>query len=208
MQGVADATLVTPEQALAAFRDRGEEAAALVDGVRAQLLPASVEIEVTDDYATLEQVQTLARHVASLGGIHDVDYGREDHAKFSALSRVIRFGGAAAALLVALATAFIVSNTIRLTVFARRSEIGILKLVGATNSFVRLPFLLEGGIWGASGGGFAVLFLYVSDRIVSHELHVRLFGPQLAYGLVTTGVLLGVAGAVLAVRRFLDVEPT
>lgn len=207
LDGVAEATLVTPEQALEQFKERGEQARALVEGVTSQLLPASIEIRVTGDFSAVEQVHALAHRIAAVRGIHDVDYGREDHARFSALSRIVRFGGIAAALVVALATAFIVSNTIRLTVFARRSEIGILKLVGATNTFVRLPFVLEGAIWGVLGSGCAVLFLFACDASVARALGVRLFGPHLAYGLLATGVLLGVAGALLAVRRFLDVEP-
>ncbi|MBC7795033.1 MAG: FtsX-like permease family protein, partial [Clostridia bacterium] len=118
-------------------------------------------------------------------------------------------------LLVALATAFIVSNTIRLAVYARRSEIGILKLVGATNAFVRLPFLLEGAIWGACGGAAAASVLWLAGRAFTSSttsvvsfIDVRFTGPQIAFALVGLGIFLGVAGAMLAVRRFLDLEPT
>lgn len=217
MPTVERAVLVTPEEALEAFKARGQEARALVEGVSAGLLPASIEIVVVEDAMALEAVRALADTVAGLPGVTDVDYGQEDHARLSALARVIRIGGAAAALLVALATAFIVSSTIRLTVYARRAEIGILKLVGATNWFVRLPFLLEGAFWGACGGGAAAALLWVADRALSRSFDlssvlgvaatVRLFVPQLAFGIMLTGVLLGVAGAMLAVRRFLDVEP-
>jgi cell division transport system permease protein len=217
LPSVERATLVTPEEALEAFKARGQEARALVEGVSSTLLPASIEVVVAEDAMALDAVRALADTVAGSSGIADVDYGQEDHARLSALARIIRIGGAAAALLVALATAFIVSSTIRLTVYARRAEIGILKLVGATNGFVRLPFLLEGAVWGACGGGAAALFLWLADRMMARHLDlgavlgvaasVRFFAPELGFGIFATGVLLGVAGALLAVRRFLDVEP-
>jgi cell division transport system permease protein len=213
--GVGRAALVTPDAALDAFKARGAEAAALVEGVSSEVLQAAVEIDVSDDARDLGAVTALATTIGNIGGIDDVDYGRDDHAKFSSLGRVLRFGGGAAALLVALATAFIVSNTIRLAVYARRSEIGILKLVGATNAFVRLPFLLEGAIWGASGGGAAALLLWLAGRAFTSRVSsaiafvdIRFIGPQLAMAIVALGVMLGVCGAMLAVRRFLDVEPT
>ncbi len=217
LPSVESASLVTPEEALEAFKARGQEARALVEGVSPTLLPASVEVVVAENAMALEAVRALADMVAATEGIADVDYGQEDHARLSALARVIRIGGAAAALLVAFATAFIVSSTIRLTVYARRVEIGILKLVGATNAFVRLPFLLEGAVWGACGGGTAALLLWLADRMLVRHLDlgavlgvattVRLFAPELALGILATGVLLGVSGAILAVRRFLDLEP-
>ncbi|MEZ0315058.1 MAG: cell division protein FtsX [Myxococcota bacterium] len=217
LPSVESAALVTPEEALEAFKARGQEARALVDGVSTTLLPASIEVVVAEDAMALEAVHALADTVAGIKGVADVDYGQADHARLSALARVIRIGGAAAALLVALATAFIVSSTIRLTVYARRAEIGILKLVGATNGFVRLPFLLEGAVWGACGGGTAALLLWLADHTLVRHLDlgevlgvaasVRLFAPEVALGIFATGILLGVSGAVLAVRRFLDLEP-
>ncbi len=217
LPSVESATLVTPEEALEAFKSRGQEARALVDGVSTTLLPASIEVVLAQDAMALEAVRALADTVAGTTGIADVDYGQEDHARLSALARIIRIGGAAAALLVALATAFIVSSTIRLTVYARRAEIGILQLVGATNGFVRLPFLLEGAVWGACGGGAAATFLWLADRMVVRHLDlgallgvamsVRLFVPELGASIFAAGILLGVSGAILAVRRFLDVEP-
>jgi len=215
LPAVTRATLVTPEEALADFKERGQEARALVEGVSPGLLPAAIEIEMAENATALDAVRALADSVAALRGIADVDYGQEDHTRLSALARLIRVGGAAAALLVALATAFIVSSTIRLAVYARRAEIGILKLVGATNGFVRMPFLLEGAVWGACGGAAATALLWLADRLLARELDLgatlgvslRFFAPQLAAGILVAGVALGIAGALLAVRRFLDVEP-
>ncbi|MBC7793762.1 MAG: hypothetical protein H7Z43_08640, partial [Clostridia bacterium] len=100
--GVGHATLVTPDEALDAFRARGAEAKALVEGVSSAVLQAAVEIEVSDETRDLTAVTALASAIDNVGGIEDVDYGRDDHAKFSSLGHVLRFGGGAAALLVAL----------------------------------------------------------------------------------------------------------
>ena len=130
---------------------------------------------------------------------------------------MLRYGGVGAGILILLATAFIVSNTIRLTVYARRDEIGILRLVGATRWFVRMPFLIEGGLWGLAGGGLAVLLMWLGHVLLAERLslaiadvvgglNVILFNPIVALAALSAGLGLGVFGSAFAVGRFLDVE--
>lgn len=214
---VERAELVTPRAALARFRARGPEAAALVEGVDEAVLPASIALTLMPGAADLESLAALATELAAVSGVADVDYGREEFDRLSALLQVLRVGGLAGALLIALATAFIVSNTIRLTVYARRDEIGILGLVGATAWFIRVPFIIEGAVWGAAAGGVSVGLLWVLDRFAAPELSlavadvlggitVRLFAPGLALAMLGGGIVLGALASGLAVRRFLDVE--
>jgi cell division transport system permease protein len=118
-----------------------------------------------------------------------------------------------------MSAAFIVANTIKLAVYARRDEIAIQRLVGATRWFVRTPFLIEGAAWGLFGGLLAALIMWVADLVVAPELSraaavvlgdldVRLFAPDVAAAIVGLGVVLGLIGSALAVRRFLDAVPT
>jgi cell division transport system permease protein len=215
--GVERAVLVRPAEALERFRARGAEAAALVAGVDPKVLPASVALSLDPGHADLTSLEALAREVRAVGGVADVDYGKEELERLGALLRALRVAGLVGALLIALATAFIVSNTIRLTVYARRDEIGILGLVGATAWFVRAPFLIEGALWGAAGGGVAVLALFGLDRVVAPSLSrvladvlggldIRLFEPRVALTALGAGILLGALASGLAVRRFLDLE--
>ena len=217
LPAVAHATLVSPREALERFRARGREAAALVADVSEDALPPSIEVDLKPGFADLQAVEALARAVAAVPGIDSVDYGQQEFDRLRALLEVLRYGGLGAGLLILLATAFIVSNTIRLTVYARRDEIGILRLVGATRWFVRMPFLIEGGLWGLAGGGLAALLMWLGHLLLAERLsiaiadvvgglNVSLFNPTVAGAVLVAGFGLGVFGSAFAVGRFLDLE--
>lgn len=218
-EAVADAKLITPKAALEEFAARGDDEAALVRGVDPSILPASLELELEAAYAPLARVEALAAELESLDGIAEVDFGREEYARLQALLELLRVAGLAAGFLIVAATAFIVSNTIRLTVFARRDEIEILSLVGATRTFIRIPFLLEAAFWGLAGALLATASLFTADLILSPRisaavahvidgLEVELFSSEIALILIVLGALLGVGGSMLAVGRFLvDGDP-
>lgn len=213
------ATLITPAEALERFAARGPRAAALVAGVTEDVLPAQIEVDLEGGFADLHAVTALAGEVRGIAGIADVDYGQEEFERLGALLDLLRWGGLFAGLLIALATAFIISNTIRLTVYARRDEISILTLVGATRWFVRTPFLFEGALWGIGGGLTATIFLFVADLTLAPRislaiadvvggLNIHLFTPSVGLAMLAAGILLGILGSALAVGRFLDVEAT
>ena len=217
LPAVQRASLIGPKQALERFRARGQEAAALVADVSEDALPPLIEIDLRPGFADLQAVEELAEEIARVPGIANVDYGQQEFERLKALLEVLRYGGIGAGLLILLATAFIVSNTIRLTVYSRRDEIGILRLVGATRWFVRMPFLIEGALWGLLGGGLAVLLmwlahLFLAERLsmaiadVVGSLNVTLFDSRVALAALLAGVGLGVFGSAFAVGRFLDVE--
>jgi cell division transport system permease protein len=217
LDGVERATVIKPAEALERFAARGPQAAALVAGVAEEVLPAQVEIDLEGGFADLRAVEALASNVRRVAGVTDVDYGQEEFERLAALLDLLRWGGLFAGLLIALATAFIISNTIRLTVYARRDEISILTLVGATRWFVRTPFLFEGALWGLGGGLGAAVLLFIADLTLAPRvslaiadvvggLNVHLFTPSVGLGMLIVGVLLGILGSALAVGRFLDVE--
>ena len=219
IDGVRRAILVTPVEALSRVRARGPEAAALVEGVTEEILPPTVEITLAPGFANLEEVARVAQLLQSADGVGEVDYGREEFERLQALLDLLRFGGMLAGLFIGLATAFIISNTIKLTVYARRDEIAILRLVGATDGFIRLPFLFEGALWGLGGGILGATMLWALDislapRIseavanVLGGLEIHLFTIDIGLALLAAGTVLGVVGSALAVRRFLDVETT
>jgi len=216
-QGIEGVALIRPHEALTRFKARGSEAAALVEGVSEDVLPAVLEIRLAPAFTDLAAIERLAVELRTIPGIADVDYGREEFVRLQGLIEILRYGGLIGGLLILLATAFIVSNTIRLAVYARRDEIGIQRLVGATAWFVRAPFVIEGSLWGLAGGLGAAGLLWLVNTFVAPRLSVavgdvlggieiRLFAPEVAIGIVVIGVVLGAAGSVLAVRRFLEVD--
>ena len=210
--------LVSSSEAIERFRARGPEAAALVDGVNPSVLPNTLELSLQGGFADLTALDKLAEQLQARPEIEAVDYGKDEFAQLERLIEFLRWIGTIMGVALALATAFIISNTIRLNVYARRDEISILGLVGATPWFIRVPFLIEGAAWGLAGGGLATGLLYGADTVMAAELSalvaesigaisVTLYDPTTGLGLVAAGFCLGVGGSALAVRRFLEVTP-
>jgi cell division transport system permease protein len=147
-------------------------------------------------------------------GVHSVTYGEEKAKRILRVANVINTTFLLAGLILLVASTVLIANTIRLSIFARRREIEVMKLVGATNWFVRGPFMLEGLLVGVFGSLLAVILLFLSKEIALPSIIPRLdSGPGVeaiafwanALILLGLGLLLGAAGSGLTLRRFLRV---
>lgn len=211
------ARLVSPDAALARLRqelgDLGDTLAQLPENP----LPPSLELQVPEHSRTPGALRTLATELRALPGVSGVDYGEEAVERLSAIARALSYGGWVAFAIIGLATVIIVAATLQLAIYARRSEIEIQKLVGATDRFVKAPFLLEGLLQGLLGALVAVgalaLFAHAVGPVLG-ELFAFLQGPQaaapgldlrLSLGLLGAGCALGLGGSFIAVGRFLRV---
>ena len=146
--GIVKVTPRTKEQALADFKKRlGEQQKLLAALGEDNPFPASFEIQVDNP----ERIPQLVPQFQQMPGVETAKFGQEVVEHLFQLTRVLRIGGVLLIILLAIATLFIISNTIRITVFARRREVNIMKYVGATDWFIRWPFLLEGMIMGFVG---------------------------------------------------------
>jgi cell division transport system permease protein len=210
--GVARAEWVTREQALERFRERLGGESALLDGIDENPLPASVEIELAPAQRSPEGLARAAQAVAALDGIAEVSRGHAWVEGYARAVSLVRAGSAALGAVLGLAALVIVSNTIRLAVYARRDEIEILMLVGATRSFAAIPFLLEGLILGTFGGLLALGLLWLAYALLGGPLEgglTFLLGhapPHFLDGstslrLVAAGAGLGVVGSAAAVAQ-------
>ncbi len=201
--------------ASAALRQLSEELgdqAHVLDGVGPGALPDSVDVIAPG--IGLEQARALAGRLRALPGVADVDYGNAWLEKLELLVSRARLASVVLFAVLALATAVLVGNTLRLAVFARREEIEILKLVGATDSFVSTPFLIEGLLQGVVGAGLAVAALLgvyagVVPRLqaaVPLASALRLgdtLPSELLLGLLAGGSAVGLLGSAMAVVRTL-----
>jgi len=167
-------------------------------------LPASLEIRLRPGFRTKETVEGIASLAGAYAFVEDVAYGREWVEKLFSLRRV------AAVTVIVLGSAFaavaslIIGTALKIAIFARRDEIYIMRLVGATNGFIRRPFLLEGGLTGLLGGAFAALLTYALFRIVYAFLFELSWIPgSWVLGGLAGGTLFGVLAAGLSVRRHL-----
>ena len=202
------------DRALALRRLRTElgDLSGALDGLSQNPLPPSLEITPRSALPP-SGVRILAAQLGQLPFVAEVDYGREWLDKLEALARGLRVFGAGALFTVLGAALLVVANTIRLAVYARRDEIEIMKLVGATDGYVRAPFLLEGALQGligaalALGGVVAVQRWLLPGATQAFAFAAGIRAPNLtpAHGaaLLGAGAVVGLFGSWLAVARFL-----
>ncbi len=201
---VADVTYVTEDQALARAQKELVEFQGVFDDLASNPLPASLEVQLKPGFRDSEHVRDVAERLRGFRFVEDVRYGRDWIAKLDrirdlAAIGVLVIGGAFAA-----AAVVIIGTTIRMAVLQRGREIAIMRLVGATDGFIRRPFLLEGSLKGALGGLGALLLTwaaYVSlDRLL---LEAEFFTAPEALLFIAFGVGLGFFASLVAVSRHL-----
>ena len=208
MPQVKQAKLVLKEKAWPQFRV-SLQGKVDVSGVEGNPLPDAIRIKVKDP----RQTGMAAAAIRQIPGVDQVNECKEQLRKVLALADFVKFIGTAIAIGLALAVMFIISNTIRLTVHARRREIGIMQLVSATNWFIRMPLIFEGIILGAIGGALGVLFVvggsaYLSSVALRMMPLLEQFSSgvrptQLALDMTSAGAIIGAMGSFISVRRFL-----
>lgn len=196
---VATAEYVTPERALARART---ELGEFEDVFEAGVLPGSIELRLREGQRAPATVAAVARRLRAFPFVDDVRYGADWVEKLYRLRTIATVAGLALGAAFAAVAVIIIGTTIRMTVLARAREISLMRLVGATDGFIRLPFLLEGLAKGVLGGGLALGLLYVATRVISAQLfEVTFFDPPLAAGGVLAGALLGFVGSAVSVGR-------
>ncbi|MHB0999639.1 MAG: permease-like cell division protein FtsX [Armatimonadota bacterium] len=208
IQHVKTVTLIPAD---AAWKDMKEKLQGNIplDGIVNNPLPDSFRIKLDDQSYTADVTKSLK----SMEHIDEVVQGQTYVNQVVRLANIIKMIGIGVAILLFFVTAFIISNTIRLTVYARRREIKIMQLVGASNWFVRMPLLIEGTTLGTLGGGIACLIVfagtyYVSDWIMKimpllGQLSSNLDPKMLYGGLVGFGWFIGAMGTLVSIQRFL-----
>lgn len=195
---------ISRNEALERAREEIPELRGLLSGEEANPLPASIEVRLLPGHRTPEIVGEVSERISGYPLVEETDYGKEWVERIHLLRRI----AAAAALTVggafALVATLIIGAAIRMTIFARREEIEIMRLVGATNNFIRLPFLLEGFLTGLLGSGLALGATYLIYRILGERVFPLAWLPDewVIYG-VTAGALLGLTASGLAVRHHL-----
>jgi cell division transport system permease protein len=186
----------------------------LLEGLKENPLPASFEIIFKDVNIRQLDPQRMKGEIEKIEGVQEVQYSEEWLDRIEGLVYVLKVAGFVIAGFLCLAVLFITTNTIKLTIYSRRDEVEILKLVGATDWFVKMPFLIEGAIQGLVGGVIALSALFLLFLLFSLD-NVHIIGlPVLEIGflpmahltfILLLGLILGLIGSFIAVGRFIDV---
>ena len=212
LASVSKVEYVTKEQALKTLQARL--------GDQKRILDALGDTNPLPDYflvtvKSASDVKKTAAAISDLYGVEEVKYGQDVAINLFDLTHLVRVFGLILMAILALATVFIISNTIRLTVFARRKEIAIMKYVGATDSFIRWPFVLEGILLGFIGGGISAIILRSFYSAMVQKIYATLaffplieqfpFMNYLSLFLIVSGMLIGTLGSTISLKKFLEV---
>ena len=214
---VAQVEYVSEQAAATYLTERVEEARPILDELGAQVLPSSLEITLQESATDPEDIAVFVETIHG-PDFEVIDYGQEWVQRFNTFLALLRALGVVLGALIVTAAAFLVANTMHLVAYARRQELETMKLVGATWSFVALPFAIEGALQGLFGSALAIgvvwglhrLLVLQLDRALSFDLagDTLLFLPVGAMLLLMVGgVLLGVLGCMAAIRRFWSAAP-
>lgn len=213
LPGTDAVTLISKDEALKRFRARLRGQETLLEGVTNDLLPASVEISLKRGSRDSESVEMFVGRLKKIPGIGEIQYGEEWVRKLTTFMQFCRFVVTLIGGFLLISVLFIVSNTIKLTIYARRDELELLSLVGATRMFIKAPFLIEGIIQGTVGsllalallaGSYYLLLYNAPDFITLSPTSSGLLflPPSYLAGILLTGVLLGFIGSLTSLKRF------
>lgn len=218
-KAVTAVSFISPREALEDFHKQFPSESALLEGMGANPLPASFILSVAPRFQEADAMSALASRFQQAPGVSHVRYSREWIETLSILVRYVELGAALIGLILGAATITIIANTIRLSLYARREEIEILRLVGATGPFIATPYLLEGAMLGGFGGALSLLLLKGGFELFLIEVResgwfqgmesaLLFFPAPMAISLVMAGLLLGCASSLLSVYQLLNVSKT
>jgi cell division transport system permease protein len=198
---VARVGYVSQEDALKRARSELGEFRDVFD---AGFLPASIEVRLKPGFRSPERVKAVAARIASYQFIDDVRYGQEWVEKLARIRNIAGIAGIALGLAFATVAVIIIGTTIRMAVLARSREISIMRLVGATDGFIRRPFLIEGFIKGILGGCVALLLTWLASVLIDRYIvKANFFSLEMAVLGVFAGAVIGLLGSGVSVGRHL-----
>ncbi len=212
MPGVEDVVFISREEALELLKADMKRQASLFENLGENQLPDAFEIHMVASARSWGKVEILAREIESVSQIEDVEYGQKWLGRFSSIFNLFRITGFAMGALFFLAAVFIVANTIRLILYSRREEVEIMRLVGASDGFIKAPLYIEGIIQGAFGGVLGVLTLFAAYLAISANMGEGIAGTffQLKFlsfgawfGIIICSMFLGWLGCYLSLKQFL-----
>jgi len=212
---VAAVEFVSREQALATFRTQFPSEERLLNGLGDNPFPASLVVQVGPAYRSSEQVGTLVQKLKALAEVDEVLYSQDWIENLAVAVRYLRVLGVGIGVVLAASMVTILANTIKLTLYARREEIEILKLIGATTGFIKMPFVLEGALLGGVGAACSLFLLRTLFGLAESKLalkgtfwgagHGLAFLPdRVTVAFLLLGVMLGCLGSLVSLIQFRD----
>jgi cell division transport system permease protein len=214
LRGVRSIKYVSKSDATLLLKQLFGNQKGILEGLDLSILPASFEIQLMKEFHRGRGLSEFVKKLSQLKGITDIQYGQEWITRLSTILLLLRWGQWIVGGILFIAIAFIVSNTIKLSIYSRKEEIEIMRLVGATHGHIKIPFLIEGFFQGVSGAvlSLGVLFLLYQSFLLKSGPFIKASLGPIAFsflpwssmgGVISVGISLGFLGSYLSLARFL-----
>ena len=168
--GVLDVRFISKDEALKYLKNRMERQSSLFDNLNENPLPDAFEVRMIPLSQTWDRIELLASEIEMISKVEEVEYGQRWLGRFSNIFKLFKLLGYAMRALFFMAAVLIVANTIRLVFYSRQEEIEIIRIVGASDGFIKAPFYIEGLIYGAVGGVIGLASLYIIFCFISSNV--------------------------------------
>jgi cell division transport system permease protein len=212
LSGVKDVRFISKESALKQLKSKMKRQASLFDNLNKNPLPDAFEIQLTANSQNREKIEGLATRIEALDGVHEVEYGQRWLGQFTQVFQLFKLSGYIMCGIFFMATVFIVANTIRLVIYSRRDEIEIMRLVGAAEHFIKIPFYFQGLIQGAAGAGIGLTILFAAYVFMASNIeqgtfsglfNIRFLSPLMAGLIILMSMLIGWFGSYISLKQYL-----
>lgn len=213
-EGVSSVIFQSKDEALENMKKEWGEEAYLLEGLETNPLPNTIIVKLKD----IEYADSIAEKIKDLEGIEEIQYNQDIIEKLVLVANYVKTGGMLIVSILIFVSVFIISNTIKLTVTARKREINIMKYVGATNGYIKGPFIIEGVLFGLIGAmlslavvyyGYDYFFNTVSDKLyVLFTIYLvppKVLLKDISTIFVTIGAGIGALGSLVSLKKFLNV---
>lgn len=212
MYGIKDVIFIPKEEALNILKQQMKRQSSLLKNLKENPLPNAFEIHLIESSQAWEKIESLASQIELIPKVEEVEYGQKWLARFSEIINIFKLSGYAMGILFFIASVFIVANTVRLVLYARRDEIEIMRLIGASDGFIKTPFYIECIIQGAVGGIIGLILLFViftsfisnvDQDVISDIINIKFFSLRALSVILICSMFIGWLGCFLSLKNFL-----
>ena len=209
---VEDVRFISKEEAFDVLKQQMKRQSSLLENLKENPLPNAFEIKLIATSQTWEKIENLASRIQSIPQIEEVEYGQRWLSRFSYIINLFKLSGYVLGILFSVASVFIVANTVRLVLYSRRDEIEIMRLVGASDGFIKGPFYIESIILGALGGIIGLIALFITfvsitsnidQSITSGAFHITFFSYSAVLIIMISSMFVGWLGCFLSLKHII-----